>query len=134
MTTGMNSQTGKRLSGMDHLRQSIIDILTTPIGSRVMRPGYGSRLFELVDAPVNQTTFCCIVSTRAENNALYAARLICSTYGPRDPTRRVKCRHNAFCEVDGREEGEYKARRCACVRDPCPGWLVDASNAPESCV
>ena len=48
---GMNSQTGKPLSGLAHLRQSIRDILTTPIGSRVMRRDYGSRLFDLIDAP-----------------------------------------------------------------------------------
>jgi phage baseplate assembly protein W len=51
---GMNRFTGESLTGIDHLRQSIIDILTTPIGSRVMRRDYGSRLYELVDAPINR--------------------------------------------------------------------------------
>ena len=51
---GMNRLTGESLTGIDHLRQSIIDILTTPIGSRVMRRDYGSRLYELVDAPINR--------------------------------------------------------------------------------
>ena len=50
---GMSATTGKALEGTDHLEQSIQDILTTPIGSRVMRREYGSRLFELVDRPVN---------------------------------------------------------------------------------
>ena len=49
---GINAQTGKALSGRDHLRQSIGDILRTRIGSRVMRRDYGSRLFSLVDQPV----------------------------------------------------------------------------------
>lgn len=49
---GINAQTGKALSGRDHLRQSIGDILRTRIGSRVMRRDYGSRLFTLVDQPV----------------------------------------------------------------------------------
>lgn len=31
------------------VEDSIKDILLTPLGSRVMRPEYGSRLFELVD-------------------------------------------------------------------------------------
>lgn len=53
---GTNATTGKALSGIDHLRQSITDILTTPIGSRVMRREYGSQLFELVDAPMNRST------------------------------------------------------------------------------
>ena len=29
---GMSSDTGKALSGLDHLKQSIRDILTTPLG------------------------------------------------------------------------------------------------------
>lgn len=52
----MSRDTGKTVEGIEHLRQSIIDILTTPIGSRVMRRDYGSRLFELIDAPVNRET------------------------------------------------------------------------------
>ncbi len=50
----MNKETGKELEGIEHLKQSIIDILTTPINSRVMRRDYGSRLFELVDKPINR--------------------------------------------------------------------------------
>ena len=48
---GMCASTGKHLDGIAHLRQSITDILTTPIGSRIMRRTYGSRLFKLVDRP-----------------------------------------------------------------------------------
>ncbi|MEM7046995.1 MAG: GPW/gp25 family protein [Pseudomonadota bacterium] len=50
---GLNATTGAPLSGMDHLIQSIHDILTTPIGTRVMRRDYGSRLFDLIDQPIN---------------------------------------------------------------------------------
>ena len=53
---GTNQQTGKALSGVEHLRQSIQDILSCPLGSRVMLRDYGSRLFELVDAPLNRST------------------------------------------------------------------------------
>jgi len=53
---GVNSTTGKALKGYDHLRQSIRDILKTPIGSRVMRRDYGSRIWDLVDAPINAET------------------------------------------------------------------------------
>ena len=49
---GMNKSTGKRIEGEAHIVQSIADILTTPLGSRVMRRDYGSRLFELIDAPL----------------------------------------------------------------------------------
>ena len=53
---GLNASTGKQLSGLAHLRQSVRDILTTPIGTRVMRRDYGSRLYRLVDAPMNAAT------------------------------------------------------------------------------
>ncbi|WP_018694441.1 GPW/gp25 family protein [Algicola sagamiensis] len=63
---GMCIQTGKPLAGIAHLRQSIVDILKTPRGSRVMRRNYGSRLFELVDAPINQETIVEIYASTAE--------------------------------------------------------------------
>ena len=53
---GMDAETGKPLAGDAHLAQSIADILTTPIGTRVMRRDYGSALFELIDAPLNALT------------------------------------------------------------------------------
>jgi phage baseplate assembly protein W len=53
---GMSRTTGLALGGDSHLAQSIADILTTPIGSRVMRRDYGSLLFELVDQPDNPRT------------------------------------------------------------------------------
>ncbi|MCO7516420.1 GPW/gp25 family protein [Pseudomonas guariconensis] len=51
---GMDRRTGLPLSGQAHLRQSIEDILTTPVGSRRMRPEYGSQLRRYVDLPVNE--------------------------------------------------------------------------------
>ncbi|TQV72584.1 phage baseplate protein [Exilibacterium tricleocarpae] len=51
---GMNAETGKPIEGLEQLRQSVRDILSTPIGSRVMRRDYGSNLFELLDRPVNR--------------------------------------------------------------------------------
>ncbi|OWQ35492.1 GPW/gp25 family protein [Pseudomonas sp. DrBHI1] len=51
---GMDRRTGQPLSGVAHLRQSIEDILTTPLGSRRMRPEYGSQLRRYVDLPVNE--------------------------------------------------------------------------------
>lgn len=37
----------------EHIRQSIADILLTPIGSRVKRRDYGSLIPELIDLPIN---------------------------------------------------------------------------------
>ena len=64
--TGINNTTGKSLSGIAHLKQSINDILSTPIGSRVMRREYGSRLFELIDAPLNAETIIDLYAATAE--------------------------------------------------------------------
>lgn len=53
---GMHTTTGTQIKGLAHLHQSIADILTTPIGTRVMRRDYGSELFDLLDQPDNATT------------------------------------------------------------------------------
>ncbi|WP_247892537.1 GPW/gp25 family protein [Azospirillum sp. Sh1] len=50
----MSATAGRALAGTDHLRQSIRDILTTPIGSRVELRDYGSNLFNLIDRPVDE--------------------------------------------------------------------------------
>jgi phage baseplate assembly protein W len=51
---GMDRRTGKPLAGIDHLRQSIEDILTTRLGERRMLPDYGSSLWRFVDMPVTE--------------------------------------------------------------------------------
>lgn len=63
---GTNANDGKPLEGLAHLAQSIRDILTTPIGSRVMRRDYGSRLPQLVDAPLNRRTIMDLYAATAE--------------------------------------------------------------------
>lgn len=59
---GMNSQTGRTITDMEHINQSIKDILTTPIGSRIERRDYGSFLFLLIDNPNDQATRLRIMS------------------------------------------------------------------------
>lgn len=73
---GVNNITGKALGGLDHLKQSVIDILTTPIGTRVMRREFGSRLFEFVDAPTNGFTIIDIVAATAEALDRWEPRII----------------------------------------------------------
>ena len=73
---GMNKVDGTLLTGHAHLRQSITDILTTPKGSRVMRRNYGSRLFQLVDAPLNQETLIELYAATAEALELWEPRFI----------------------------------------------------------
>jgi phage baseplate assembly protein W len=63
---GLNQTDGAALSGVDHLRQSIRNILTTPIGTRVMRRDFGSRVFELIDSPLNGQTQVALIAATAE--------------------------------------------------------------------
>lgn len=52
--TGMSRYTGKALTGIEHLRQSLEDLLTTPKGSRVISRDYGVRLFDMIDGQANR--------------------------------------------------------------------------------
>lgn len=53
---GLNSVTGRAITDLAHIWQSIRDILTTPVGSRVMRRPYGSEVPMLIDQPLNDVT------------------------------------------------------------------------------
>lgn len=75
---GMNALNGRSLSGLEHLKQSIADILNTPIGSRVMRRDYGSKLFSLIDAPLNRGTLVDIYAATAEALMKWEDRLLVS--------------------------------------------------------
>ncbi|WP_269915433.1 GPW/gp25 family protein [Acinetobacter sp. HY1485] len=50
----LSRTTGQTLkTEIENIHQSITDILTTPIGSRIMRREYGSKIPELIDQPMN---------------------------------------------------------------------------------
>lgn len=73
---GMNAATGKHLSGDEHLRQSIIDILTTPKGTRVLCREYGSDVLKYVDNPQDDETRVNIIAAVAGALARWEKRLI----------------------------------------------------------
>ena len=54
--TGMNPDGTGQLTDTDQLWNSVRDILTTPLASRVMRRDYGSMLPDLLDEPQNEVT------------------------------------------------------------------------------
>jgi hypothetical protein len=62
----MNRSTGTPITTADHIRQSIGDILNTPVGTRVMRRDYGSHVFDLVDAPGNPAGALRVVAAAAD--------------------------------------------------------------------
>lgn len=73
--TGLNRHTLRPLAGTAHLGQSIQDILTTPIGSRVLRRNYGSDLPLLIDAPINGETMIDVFQATAEALDIWEPRL-----------------------------------------------------------
>ncbi|MGQ2384911.1 GPW/gp25 family protein [Acinetobacter ursingii] len=69
----MSRETGLSITEIQSIEQSIQDIVTTPLGSRVMRRDYGSMLADLIDQPMNDVLVVKIYSaiytpiTRWEN-------------------------------------------------------------------
>ncbi|MFJ2990712.1 hypothetical protein ACIPF8_22860 [Collimonas sp. NPDC087041] len=61
----MNARTGRAMARSDHIRQSLTDILTTPIGSCLMRRPYGSEMPGLIDQPLNGATVLRIYAATA---------------------------------------------------------------------
>ena len=72
---GLNVTTGQAIDGNAHLAQSVADILTTPIGSRLMRRDYGSMLFDLIDQPLNAATRLLLFAATAMALARWEPRL-----------------------------------------------------------
>lgn len=64
-STGFNRETGALLRDFEHVRQSIGVILTTLIGSRVMRREFGSELFDLIDRPMTARVMLAIYAAAA---------------------------------------------------------------------
>lgn len=63
---GMDRRSGRRLDDWAHVVQSIEDILTTPVLTRVMRRAYGSDTPKLIDAPMNQGSLLALYVAIAE--------------------------------------------------------------------
>ncbi|MEX6677988.1 GPW/gp25 family protein [Pseudomonas sp. W2Oct36] len=76
---GMDRVTGKPLTGLAHLRQSIGDILSTPLGARRMRPEYGSALRRYVDLPVTEGWKGAVQAEAARALGRYEPRVVISS-------------------------------------------------------
>lgn len=72
---GMNAATGRSLSGLPHIQQSINDIIMTPICSRLQRRSYGSEVPELIDQPLNGATRLRLYAATAYAVALWEPRI-----------------------------------------------------------
>lgn len=79
---GMDRTTGKALAGVDHLKQSIRDIMMTAPETRVMRREYGCGVRNLVDAPLNAQTLTAFYAAAAAALDKYEPRLrVSRVYG-----------------------------------------------------
>lgn len=64
--SGLNRHTGQRMSDDAHLAQSVGVLLSTPVGSRVLRRDYGSDLPLLIDQPMTPATVIDLYMATAE--------------------------------------------------------------------
>ncbi|CAE6814590.1 hypothetical protein R69746_05776 [Paraburkholderia aspalathi] len=96
---GMDRQTGKPITGLAHLKQSIGDILSTRKGTRRERPEYGSDIPRMVDLPVSRGW---ISAAQAE-----AARAI-GRWEPRIKVSRVAVASIVDGKVTFRIQGVYE--------------------------
>ncbi|MDC6129205.1 GPW/gp25 family protein [Burkholderia gladioli] len=108
---GMNADTGRTLTGLDHLYQSIGKILSTPLATCIQRREFGSELADLIDAPNNGTS-------RTRLYAAIATALM--TYEPRLVLTRVQLSDDDMTldgaqvvEIEGytTETGEFASTR-----------------------
>ncbi len=96
--TGIDASTGRALGGIAHLRQSVRDVLVTPVGSRVLLREYGSRVYELLDRPLEPAL---LASIQAEAAGALAR------WEPRLRLRRIRAESVDGGHVTLSLEGEY---------------------------
>ena len=99
MPTGMNRSTGKALSGREHLVQSIQILLSTPLGSRVMLPEYGSAVVDLIDQGTTDSARLRIYKATLES---------LKRWEPRLDAQRVQANLMTQGEVEISIEGIYE--------------------------
>ncbi len=75
---GMDRNTGRLLDGRDHLIQSIGDIVSTRLDTRVLRRWYGSDLPGLIDAPIHDGAAADFVYAVADSLGRFEDRIVVS--------------------------------------------------------
>lgn len=79
-STGFSRETGKVLTGFDHVQQSIGVILNTLLATRVMKRDFGSTLPELVDRPMTDKNLLSVYSASAEAIRKWEPRFVPSGF------------------------------------------------------
>ncbi|WP_338616462.1 GPW/gp25 family protein [Pigmentiphaga sp. CHJ604] len=71
----MDRNTGRELSGADHVKQSVTDIIQTAIGTRLMRRPYGSQVPGIVDQPGTPDTLVRLYAAIADGLMRWEPRI-----------------------------------------------------------
>lgn len=79
--TGMNPDGTGQLTDTDQLWNSVRDILTTPLASRVMRRDYGSMIPDLLDEPQNEVTRLQCMSAAVIALTMWEPRIALNVWG-----------------------------------------------------
>lgn len=108
---GTSVTTGQAVSGVDHLRQSVADILTTPIGSRLMRRDYGSDIPALIDQPDNAAT---------QVRVYAAAATALMRWEPRLRLQKLRASRNRAGQLVLDVQGQYLDEGRAVTLEPIP--------------
>lgn len=102
----MSVKTGRRLAYSAHISQSITDILTTPIGSRLMRRGYGSFIPQLIDQPMTAANILRLQAATAQ---------AIMKHEPRTRLRRAVLAFDAsgraVLQIERQDRGQASTRR-----------------------
>lgn len=72
---GIHAETAALIDDAAHIRQSIADLLSTPVGSRVMRRDYGSYIFRLIDQPASPSRRLKIMAAAADAIRRWESRI-----------------------------------------------------------
>ncbi|HAW49162.1 MAG TPA: phage baseplate protein [Roseovarius sp.] len=110
--SGLSRHTARPMALREHVFQSIADILTTPVGTRVMRCDYGSRLPRLRDAPGNPET----VTEVFHESAIAIAR-----WEPRFVLSRVQLKEA--------EDGHHRIELTGAIGDERVEFELDVEGA-----
>lgn len=71
----ISRRTGSNISEVEHIYQSINMILTTPIGSRVMRRDFGSNIYKLVDRGISPSVITAIYAEIHQSLSTWEPRI-----------------------------------------------------------
>lgn len=88
----MNRYTGETLTDeSEHIKQSVADILTTQIGTRIQRRDYGSHIPKLIDRPIDRTLMLQLAGCAVIALTKWEPRLKITRFKPQLQAGKIIC-------------------------------------------